>query len=71
VDKYSENKNQELVNAVLKSANSSQQSDDRKRITCAEAFELAKKYETEIIEIGRICNQHNIRICKCQLGCFT
>jgi len=64
-------KNQELVNAVLKSANSRQQSDDRKRLTCAEAFELAKNFKTEIIEIGRICNQHNIRICKCQLGCFA
>ena len=34
------------------------------------AFELAKKYDVEIIEIGRICNEHNIKICKCQLGCF-
>jgi len=64
-------KNQELVNAVLESANRGQESDDRKRLTCAEAFELAKNFETEIIEIGRICNQNNIRICKCQLGCFA
>ena len=65
------NKKQELTNAVLKSAGSGQQSDDRKMLTCAEAFELAKKFEMEIIEIGRICNQHNIKICKCQLGCFA
>ena len=64
-------KKEELVNAVLKSVNSGQQSDDEKRLTCAEAFELAKKFEMEIIEIGRICNQHNIKICKCQLGCFA
>ena len=64
-------KNKELVNAVLKSANSGLKPDDRKRLTCTEAFELAKNFETEIIEIGRICNQHNIRICKCQLGCFA
>ena len=64
------NKNQELLNAILKSANDRPGSDDIKRLTCAEAFELAKNFETEIIEIGRICNQHNIRICKCQLGCF-
>jgi hypothetical protein len=64
-------KNEELVNAVLKSAAAGRESDDRKRLTCAEAFELAKKNETKIIEIGRICNQHNIRICKCQLGCFA
>jgi hypothetical protein len=46
------------------------QSINRIGITCAEAFELAKNFETEIIEIGRICNQNNIRICKCHLGCF-
>ncbi len=64
-------KKEELVQAVLKSADSGQQPDDQKRLTCAKAFELAKNSETEIIEIGRICNQHNIRICKCQLGCFV
>ncbi len=64
-------KKEELVNAVLKSVYSGQQSDDQKRLTCAEAFELANKFEMEIIEIGRICNQHNIKICKCQLGCFA
>ncbi len=63
--------NQELLNAILKSAKSRPESDDIKRLTCAEAFELAKNFETEIIEIGHICNQHNIRICKCQLGCFA
>jgi len=47
-------KNQELVNAVLKSAKSGQQSDDRKRLACTEAFELAKNFETEIIDVGRI-----------------
>ena len=62
--------NELLVEAVLKSVNSERESDGRKQLNCSEAFELAKKYETEIIEIGRICNQHNIRICKCQLGCF-
>ena len=60
-------KKEELINAVLKRA---QESDGKKKLTCAEAFELSQKFETEIIEIGRICNQNNIRICKCQLGCF-
>jgi len=63
------NKNQ-LVDAVIKSAGSRQGPDGRKTLTCAEAFELAKKFEIEIMEIGRICNQNNIRIRKCQLGCF-
>ena len=62
---------EQLVEAVLKSAKGKARSDGRGQLTCAEAFELAKKYEAEIIEIGRICNQNNIRICKCQLGCFA
>ncbi|OHB75539.1 MAG: hypothetical protein A2Z25_07510 [Planctomycetes bacterium RBG_16_55_9] len=60
----------QLVGAVIESAGSTQPSDGRKRLTCAEAFDLAKRFKVDIIEIGRICNQHNIRICKCQLGCF-
>ncbi len=60
-------KKQELTDAVLSRA---QESDGKKKLTCAEAFELARQLKVEIPEIGRICNQHNIRICKCQLGCF-
>ena len=65
------NQKAQLVDAVLKSAGSGGESDDRKRLSCTQAFELAKKFDTEIIEIGRICNRNNIRICKCQLGCFA
>ena len=64
-------KNEQLVDAVLKFVNDERDPDSRKQLTCAEAFELAKKHEAEIIEIGNICNQHEIRICKCQLGCFA
>lgn len=60
-------KEEDLINAVLERA---QETDGRKKLACAEAFELAKEFETEVIEIGRICNRNNIRICKCQLGCF-
>ena len=60
-------KEQELMNAVLERA---QEGNGTKKLACAEVFELAQKLEVEIIEIGRICNRHNIRICKCQLGCF-
>jgi len=61
-------KAEELINAVLKRA---QEVDGKKKLACAEAFELAQEFEVEVIEIGRICNQHNIRIRKCQLGCFA
>jgi hypothetical protein len=60
-------KAQDLTNAVLEQA---QELDERKKLMCAEAFELAQQFDVEVIEIGRICNRHNIRICKCQLGCF-
>jgi len=60
-------KEEDLINAVLKRA---QEVDGTKKLTCAEAFELAQEFEAGIIDIGRICNQHNIRIYKCQLGCF-
>jgi len=63
-------KEEELLNSILKVTNNGKSSEDKKRLTCAEAFELAKKFDVEIIEIGRMCNQHNIKICKCQLGCF-
>ncbi len=61
-------KEEDLINAVLERA---QETDGRKKLACAEAFELAKEFEVEVIEIGRICNRQNIRICKCQLGCFS
>jgi hypothetical protein len=61
-------KKQELMSAVLERA---QQVNDVKKLACAQAFELARQFQARPIEIGRICNQHNIKICKCQLGCFT
>ena len=63
-------KNKQLVDAIIKSANKGAGSQGRKRLACAQAFELAKEFETEIIEVGRVCNEHDIRICKCELGCF-
>lgn len=58
---------QKLTDAVVEQA---RQDGGEKRLTCAEAFEVARKLNVEIVEIGRICNQTNIKICKCQLGCF-
>ena len=58
----------DLIKAVLERA---QEIDGRKKLACAEAFELAQEFGVEVIEIGRICNRHNIRIRKCQLGCFA
>ena len=63
-------KKEELLNAIFKITNNRQSSEAKKRLTCAQAFKLAQKYDVEIIEIGDICNMHKIKICKCQLGCF-
>jgi hypothetical protein len=57
-----------LISDVLKQA---KMVDGQKRLTCAEAFELARQFQAPIIEVGRICNQQNVKICKCQLGCFA
>jgi len=63
-------KKEELLNAILKCTSNGRTSSDKKRLPCIKAFELANKYEMKIIEIGHICNEQNIRICNCQLGCF-
>jgi hypothetical protein len=60
-------KSEDLVNAVLERA---KEIDGKKKLACAEAFKLTREFQVGVIEIGRICNQQKIRICKCQLGCF-
>lgn len=61
-------KSEELIKAVLERA---KETDGIKKLACVEAFKLARKFQTEVIQIGRICNQQKIKICKCQLGCFS
>lgn len=67
VEKSKMGKKEKLVNAIVGRA---KEIDGRKKLACAEAFELAQQFKAEVAEIGRICNQHNIKIRKCQLGCF-
>ncbi|NTW58293.1 MAG: hypothetical protein HGB21_04415 [Nitrospirae bacterium] len=40
------------------------------RLSCEKAHELRTKLDVPLQEIGRICNELNIRIKDCQLGCF-
>jgi hypothetical protein len=44
--------------------------DGRRKLTCSEAFRLATEQGAATLDIARICNKNNIRLCKCQLGCF-
>ncbi len=59
---------EELTQAVVER---SRERNGRKTLTCAEAFQLAAELGVKTVEIGRICNQHGIRLCSCQLGCFS
>ncbi len=60
-------KKNHLVDAVLQAVE-----DDKGtlRLSCGQAFELAKNFGVTPETIGAICNQHNVRIRSCQLGCF-
>ena len=40
------------------------------RLSCEKAHELGKELEVTLQEIGAVCNELNIRIKDCQLGCF-
>lgn len=40
------------------------------RLTCEKAHELAEELNTSLREIGMICNELQIKISACQLGCF-
>ena len=39
-------------------------------IHCEKAFEIAEKYNVDKMKITKFCNINNIKIKKCQLGCF-
>ena len=58
---------EELVNVVIEAA---VETDGRKKLQCADAFRIAKRFDVGAGRIGRICNDNNIKICACQLGCF-
>ena len=44
--------------------------DGKRKLTCSDTFKLAEEHGVELLDIARICNRENIRLCKCQLGCF-
>jgi hypothetical protein len=40
------------------------------RLSCERAHELARELGVGLSEIGAACNELNVRISACQLGCF-
>lgn len=59
---------EKLVAAVLAC---SKETDGRRSLTCVEALRIAAELDVEAVQVGRICDQQEIRICSCQLGCFS
>jgi hypothetical protein len=57
----------ELVQIVI---NAAREENGKKRIECATALGLAKKHSVKAAEIGAVCNDNQIKIVNCQLGCF-
>lgn len=39
-------------------------------LSCAKAFEISEKYSLSKDEIAKYCNENNVKIGACQLGCF-
>jgi len=40
------------------------------KLPCQAAFRLSAELDVQLVELGRFCNEENIRIKGCQLGCF-
>jgi hypothetical protein len=43
---------------------------EKKKISCKKAFEIASELNISILEVGKACNREKIKISSCQLGCF-
>ncbi|MFH1530224.1 MAG: hypothetical protein ABIK09_05745 [Pseudomonadota bacterium] len=46
------------------------EADGKTKLTCTAAFHIAATSPVILADIGRVCNANDIRITKCQLGCF-
>jgi len=42
----------------------------RRVLQCSDAFQVAERLGADLLDIARICNRHQIKIVRCQLGCF-
>ena len=40
------------------------------RLSCEKAHDLARELNVSLREIGKLCNELQIKITSCQLGCF-
>lgn len=56
-----------LEEAIKKAA---VEKDGRTVLPCAAAFKVAEETAASLSDIGAACNEHHIKIVRCQLGCF-
>ncbi len=56
-----------LEQAVLAAA---EEVDGKRGLPCSAALTLAEQFGVAPTAVGRICNQNQIRVRQCQLGCF-
>ncbi|MCK5073850.1 MAG: hypothetical protein KAQ98_10520 [Bacteriovoracaceae bacterium] len=61
-------KNQDQVKAELLKL--SVEKKGKKFISCSNASKVAEQFNIEKTDVGRICNQENIKMEKCQFGFF-
>ncbi len=40
------------------------------KLPCAKAFAIAAEFAVSNAEVGKICNEIDVKIVSCQLGCF-
>ncbi|MFC1743284.1 hypothetical protein ACFL35_04765 [Candidatus Riflebacteria bacterium] len=63
--------NNQIPEAIIKELQDRSINDGKKnRILCKHALEIAEKYDLKPGIIGKICNENEIQIKNCQLGCF-
>jgi len=46
------------------------EADGKTKLACTAAFQIAATTPATLADIGRVCNANDVRITKCQLGCF-
>ena len=54
---------EQLIDAVKRNA-------QKGKLSCEQAHELGKALNVPLREIGAVCNELQIKITACQLGCF-
>ena len=58
---------EELTAAIIAAA---REIDGKKKLSCQTAFDLAEKFNVSKGTVGQACNDNNVKIADCQLGCF-